>query len=52
VTLLRQRFDLAIHDGDARREVERLISLGASRIDENTLADPEGNEFRLLEPDD
>ena len=44
--------ELTIHDGDARSEVERLISLGASRIDENTLADPDGNEFRLLELDD
>jgi catechol 2,3-dioxygenase-like lactoylglutathione lyase family enzyme len=52
VTSLRQRFDLTIHEGDARSEVERLISLGASRIDENTLADPDGNEFRLLELDD
>jgi catechol 2,3-dioxygenase-like lactoylglutathione lyase family enzyme len=52
VTSLRQRFDLTIHDGDARGEVERLISLGASRIDENTLADPDGNEFRMLELDD
>jgi hypothetical protein len=52
VTFFRQRFDLAFSDGNARREIERLISLGATRIDENTLADPDGTEFRLLTLDD
>jgi predicted enzyme related to lactoylglutathione lyase len=51
----RQRFDLVPADGhDA--EVERLISVGATRLEtgeEGTggaavLADPDGNEFRVL----
>jgi predicted enzyme related to lactoylglutathione lyase len=44
-------------DGDQRVEVERLIGLGASRIDIGqgdvrwvVLADPEGNEFCVLSP--
>ncbi|GAA1981605.1 VOC family protein [Terrabacter lapilli] len=42
---------------DLRAEVERLVALGASRLDTDggdasgvTLADPDGNEFRLLPP--
>jgi len=49
---VRQRFDLTSIEGHARSEIERLISLGATRVDENTLADPDGNELRLLDPDD
>ncbi|MFF7209711.1 VOC family protein [Streptomyces sp. NPDC008238] len=47
-------FDL-VPDGDQRAEVERLLSLGASRLDAAPagdgavrLADPGGNEFRVL----
>ncbi|MDT0395642.1 MULTISPECIES: VOC family protein [Streptomyces] len=39
-------------DGDPRAEVERLLSLGAKRLDSADgavlLADPDGNEFRVL----
>ena len=41
-------------DGDQRAEVERLRALGASRLERGqamsavTLADPDGNEFRVL----
>ncbi|MGB2569934.1 VOC family protein [Micromonospora citrea] len=47
-----QRFDLAVAGGDQRAEVERLVSLGATRLeaaDDGTvlLADPDGNEFRV-----
>ena len=45
-------FDLAPADGDQQSEVDRLISLGATRLDIGqgdvdwvVLADPEGNEF-------
>ena len=46
----RQRFDLAPAGGDQQAEVDRLISLGATRleVDEDgavVLADPDGNEF-------
>jgi hypothetical protein len=41
-----QRFDLA-PVGDRRAEIDRLIALGATRLSEDELADPEGNEFRL-----
>ncbi|MFE9773476.1 VOC family protein [Streptomyces sp. NPDC005931] len=47
-------FDLA-PDGDQQTEVERLLSLGAKRLDPAQgedgavlLADPDGNKFRLL----
>jgi hypothetical protein len=45
----RQRFDLALPDG----EVERLVSLGATRLETGAdgaveLADPDGNEFRVV----
>ncbi|MGI5524693.1 VOC family protein [Micromonospora sp. CA-259024] len=46
----RQRFDLAPADGDQQAEVDRLISLGATRLEvaedgSVMLADPDGNEF-------
>ena len=44
-------------DGDQQAEVERLISLGAKRIDIGqgdvsweVMADPDGNEFCVLTP--
>ena len=54
----RLHFDLALPDrGDQQAEVERLVSLGATRIDIGqgevgwvVLADPDGNEFCLLPP--
>jgi predicted enzyme related to lactoylglutathione lyase len=52
----RLQFDLApAIDGDQQAEIERLISLGATRIDAVrhqvgwvVLADPDGNQFRVL----
>ena len=48
----RQRFDLALTDGDLAAEVERLVALGATRLggddDVVELADPGGNEFSLV----
>jgi len=46
----RQRFDLAPAGGDQQAAVDRLVSLGATRLevgDDGTvmLADPDGNEF-------
>ncbi|MEO3777478.1 VOC family protein [Micromonospora sp. B11E3] len=46
----RQRFDLAPTGGDQQAEVDRLISLGATRLEVDAdgtvvLADPDGNEF-------
>jgi catechol 2,3-dioxygenase-like lactoylglutathione lyase family enzyme len=52
----RLRFDLAPPaGGDQQAEVERLVSLGATRLgatrlDGDQLADPDGNEFRVLTP--
>jgi catechol 2,3-dioxygenase-like lactoylglutathione lyase family enzyme len=53
----RLRFDLAPPaDGDQQAEVDRLISLGATRLDTHddtgsvALADPDGNEFCVLTP--
>jgi hypothetical protein len=54
----RLRFDVAPPpDGDQRAEVERLLSLGAKRIDVGrgevpwvVMADPDGNEFSVLTP--
>jgi predicted enzyme related to lactoylglutathione lyase len=54
----RLHFDLAPPaDGDQEAEVERLISLGATRVDIGqgetnwvVLADPDGNEFCVLTP--
>jgi predicted enzyme related to lactoylglutathione lyase len=48
--------DLRPSDGDVEAEVDRLIALGASRVDVGqqdsdpvvVLADPEGNEFCVL----
>jgi catechol 2,3-dioxygenase-like lactoylglutathione lyase family enzyme len=54
----RVHFDLAPPaDGDQRAEVERLVSLGATRIDTGeggrvSMTDPDGNEFRVLSPRD
>jgi hypothetical protein len=52
----RQRFDLAppVH-GDQQAEVARLVALGATQrgVGEDgavVLADPDGNEFRVLPP--
>ncbi|MER6612318.1 VOC family protein [Streptomyces xantholiticus] len=54
----RLRFDLAppVH-GDRQAEVDRLLSLGATRIDTGqgeagrvVMADPDGNEFFVLTP--
>jgi Glyoxalase-like domain len=42
----RIRFEVTA-DGDISEEVVRLLDAGASRVDEETLADPEGNEFRI-----
>ncbi|MBM0278663.1 VOC family protein [Micromonospora tarensis] len=46
----RQRFDLAPPGGDQRAEVDRLLALGATRVEVGAdgavmLADPDGNEF-------
>ena len=54
----RQHFDLAPPlDGDQRAEVDRLISLGATRVDIGqgevpwvVMADPDGHEFCVLPP--
>ncbi len=53
----RQRFDLALTDGDQPAEVDRLTALGATQLGATLLgevgdgavelADPDGNEFRL-----
>jgi catechol 2,3-dioxygenase-like lactoylglutathione lyase family enzyme len=48
----RQRFDLVPVDADQQAEVDRLISLGATRVATDVdgavvLADPDGNEFRV-----
>lgn len=47
----RQRFELVAY-GDAAAEVERLVSLGATRLGDGAdgvveLADPDGNEFEV-----
>ncbi|MEU4678461.1 VOC family protein [Micromonospora sp. NPDC023737] len=46
----RQRLELTPHGGDQQAEVDRLISLGATRLEVGedgtvVLADPDGNEF-------
>ena len=50
-----QRLDLALAPGDQVDEVERLVRLGATRIaacgGAVELADPDGNEFLLLDHD-
>ena len=48
----RQRFDLTPAGGDRGAEVDRLVSLGATRLEVRddgavVLADPDGNEFRV-----
>ena len=48
----RQRFDLALADGDLAAEVDRLVAFGATRLGgvgdgAIELADPDGNEFCL-----
>ena len=56
---LRMHLDLRPEEGEAEREVERLIGLGATRADVGqtgeegftVLADPEGNEFCVLHGD-
>jgi catechol 2,3-dioxygenase-like lactoylglutathione lyase family enzyme len=53
---LRLHFDVKATDRDQKDELERLLALGATRVDIGqgddvswyTLADPEGNEFCLL----
>jgi hypothetical protein len=52
----RQRFDVVLNGEDLDTEVHRLVELGASRSggdsdDAVELADPDGNEFRLLVED-
>ncbi|MEU4575323.1 VOC family protein [Nonomuraea sp. NPDC023979] len=51
----RPHFDLTPADGDQRAEVDRLLSLGAQRVDLGqgdvpwvVMADPDGNEFCVL----
>jgi len=48
----RQRFDLTLAGGDLAAEVDRLVTLGATRLGSpgdgaDELADPDGNEFCL-----
>jgi glyoxalase superfamily protein len=48
----RQHFDLVPSDGDQAAEVDRLVSLGATRLESEAggdvvLADPDGNHFRV-----
>ena len=55
----RLHFDLAPSvDGDQQAEVDRLVTLGATRLDIGqgdvgwvAMADPDGNEFCVLAPD-
>lgn len=49
----RQRFELATTDGDHAAEVNRLVSLGATRLAAGeacsvVLVDPDGNEFWMI----
>ncbi|GAA0802181.1 VOC family protein [Spirilliplanes yamanashiensis] len=44
-------FDL-VADGDRRAEAGRLLALGATRLGDAEFADPGGNEFCLLAPED
>jgi predicted enzyme related to lactoylglutathione lyase len=54
----RVHLDLTTTDGDRDSEIERLIGLGARRVDVgqtdqdswDVLADPEGNEFCVVRP--
>jgi catechol 2,3-dioxygenase-like lactoylglutathione lyase family enzyme len=43
----RQRFEL-VTTGDAAAAADRLVALGATRLGGDLLADPDGQEFRLL----
>ena len=48
----RQRLELAVAPADLRAEVDRLVSLGATRLEDGgdgavLLADPDGGEFRV-----
>ncbi len=48
----RQRFDLALADGDVEAEVDRLVAVGATWLGRTRdgvveLTDPDGNEFSL-----
>ena len=56
VATTRQRLHLVPTDGDLGSEIERLVSLGATRLGVGedgvvTLADPDGDEFCVLDPD-
>jgi hypothetical protein len=51
----RQRFELAPAHDTQSQEIDRLVSLGATRLvgcedGAIMMADPDGNEFRLLAP--
>jgi hypothetical protein len=54
----RLHLDLTTEAGDRDAEIERLLALGASRVDIGqtgeeswtVLADPEGNEFCVIRP--
>jgi predicted enzyme related to lactoylglutathione lyase len=54
----RLHLDLTTEAGDRDAEIERLLALGASRVDVGqtgeeswtVLADPEGNEFCVIRP--
>jgi hypothetical protein len=51
----RLHFDLAPVGGDQHGEVDRLITVGATRLDAGpggsvAMTDPDGNEFCLLAP--
>lgn len=56
---VRLHLDLRPVDGDVEAEVERLLGLGAARVDVGqsgeegftVLADPEGNEFCVIHSD-
>jgi catechol 2,3-dioxygenase-like lactoylglutathione lyase family enzyme len=49
----RQRLELASPGGDAEAEVDRLVSLGATRLEAGglVLADPDGNDFTVRKTD-
>lgn len=54
----RVHLDLTTTDGDREAEIERLLALGATRVDVGqgsdvdwvVMADPEGNEFCVVRP--
>jgi hypothetical protein len=47
----RQQFELRTPTGgNHQAEIDHLLSLGATRIDGERLADPDGNEFTVLPP--